>query len=1202
MLTINPSLLSYPGSYIFKANASFFNGLLYPSRLSNLVTFNLTLVKDVNLVCLVNCTIDPILPPLPNNNTRPIVGPTLIELGLPKFIVRAKNQALTTLDLNSAITGLNFTSLSCALPLVFDWTLIEQTGSTYTTIVSKFGQSPISLSLNNSVTFEGLIRITETVQVKPNTTAFVLNFNFNCLLDTISVQSITIPVLQPSNPPTTNINSLISIIPAQGVALTDSFNIQFTPWKADSALLPLKYALGFIDEHLQKEIRLTDFTTSTTISTILPFLKNNVTSGLFKPVVFVMDNLGTIESVAISQPLAQVQKFVGSAVELLQKTANSTIASFDRSFTVLNPLEQTKIISQIAKNIIIDVKDPLQGLAQLIYLSSNQTLLTKDIVSSLTNKLIDFVNSTTTVYRSERSLFGRVSSKLSETNVLTTLSIASNMLASSVASQTTIGAIEQMASMLILGEEAVVLKTREIPTKVYASSGFNMIISKFRYNGDISFDGWNTLTVNGLEILRFNVSYLLNKYNAFSKDIGISLIAFTDNFILSDLYLNTQNRTILSNINDVRFYLNDEVLILQDLEQPLILNFPTTQVTISSQNSSQNILSCRYWDDQKAMWSDSGCLLLGGMESIQCSCNHTTMFSTFLERNSTQVILSQDYIFDTTVVLYYSQAVFGFIMFLLSSCILLILILYRKEQPVASRLVTPYLGNIALMIESAIAFAIHRSVLLAGIYDSSESRRNDFDFAANVISNIVTILVNTLNLTAILAYLIQVCRYQLMKYLHKLLHIIRKGKEQDMDRRLKILRFFTSNGVFATILIVFALVNVCYWTLWVALRRSNQIDADTFTYIVAVSYAFVSLSLGALISLVSLFDWMLSNYRSTSKNKKKNTSPHNNASSVHIDVTSTTSSSENKKKESPLKRIHDWFVTLDGPLYFRIEMMLYVLSFVFLIVNQAIGLSTLSMRTNRDVFAILFNPVVVLDTITFIFEILYAVTYLFVFGGFALLIAVNYKKSRKNAEKQSKNQSTNNADDDEVNEELQLVLVHEEGKALFEKQAIKELASENFYIYFDIMENKKIVSMGNISDITLFLSHLYNKYIKSYALAEVNIPSKCKNNFVDVYKKVLMMAKGSEAASLQHIIDDCNHFGLNKAGNTHFSMDPMVSNDGQQFSALSKSVEEMLDNLKQEIMTNLSDTFSRFVLTNEYKFFVRCVDLQQQMREITYFK
>ncbi|KAG2378082.1 hypothetical protein C9374_008704 [Naegleria lovaniensis] len=1148
-LTINPSVLPFPGSYIFKANASVFNGLLYPSRLSNLVTFNLTLVNDIHLVCLVNCS-NNIIPG--NNNNTTNSGPSLIQIGLPKFIVRAKDQALTTLDINSAITGLQSTSLQCALPLVFDWTLIEQTATTSTVIASKFGQSPLS-----------------------------------------------IPVLPPSNPPISS--SLLSIIPTQGVALTDQFNIQFTPWQADSALLPLKYALGFVDEQLQQQIRLTEFTTSTTISTILPFLKNNATTGLFKPVVFVMDKLGTIEKVAIPQTLAQVQRFVGSTTELLQKAANSTIAAFDGSFSLLDPLEQTKFIIQAAKDIKIDVKDPLHALAKLVYLSTNQTLLTKDIVLSLTDKLIDFVNSTTTVYKSERSLFGRVSSKISETNMLTTLSIASNILSSQVASQTTIDVIEQLVSMILLGEEAVPLTTRELPTKTYASSGFNIVVSKFRFNGDTSFDGLNTFTVDGIQVLRLNISYLLSKYNAFSKDIGISFIRFTDNTALSGIYTSTQNRTMISNINDIRFYLNDAVLILQDLEQPLFLTFPTI-VPINSNSSQKDFISCRYWDNQLLTWSSSGCLLLDITgSSSQCSCNHTTMFSTFLERNSSQVIFAPDYVFDTTVVLYYCQAVFGFIMLLLSSYILVWLILYRKEQPVASRLVTPYLGIIALMIESSIAYAVQRSVLLAGIYETaSESRRNDFDLAANIIANVVTIVVNTLNLTAIFAYLIQVCRYQLMKYLHKFLHMIR-GKEQDLEKKLKLLRFITSNGVFATSLIIFAILNLCYWSLWVALRRSFMIDAETYTYIVSVSYTFVSLSLGGLISLVALFDLILSISNQRSSSKKKNASP--SASSAHIDVTSIGASDNQTKKkaESPLKRIRDWFVTLDGPLYFRIEMMIYVLSFIFLVVNQAIGLSTLSMRTNGESITRMFNPVVILDTITFVFEILYAVSYLFVFGGFSLLVAARYIHSRKK-QGQKKATGANNKQDDEVNEELQLVLDHEEGKALFEKQAIKELASENFYIYYDIMENKKIVKVGNISDITLFIAHLYSKYIKSYALAEVNIPSKCKNNFIDVYKRLLVMAKGSEAASLQHIIDDCNHFGLNKTGSNHFSMDPMVENDGQQLSTLCNKVEEMLDNLRQEILTNLSDTFSRFVLTDEYKFFLRCVDLQQQMREITYFK
>jgi hypothetical protein len=65
-----------------------------------------------------------------------------------------------------------------------------------------------------------------------------------------------------------------------------------------------------------------------------------------------------------------------------------------------------------------------------------------------------------------------------------------------------------------------------------------------------------------------------------------------------------------------------------------------------------------------------------------------------------------------------------------------------------------------LIFESTLVYIVQRGILVHQLgYSDSQQQWENGDTAANYFANIVAIFVNTLNLTAILSYVVQVIRY-----------------------------------------------------------------------------------------------------------------------------------------------------------------------------------------------------------------------------------------------------------------------------------------------------------------------------------------------------------------------------------------------------------------------------------------------------------
>ncbi|EFC46548.1 hypothetical protein NAEGRDRAFT_79129 [Naegleria gruberi] len=1186
------------GTFTFIANATFSNISPYPKRVSNSVSFKLT-VLDINV-------------------------PTLDVFGLPSVIISKIDQPISSIvssmTLNQTLIQSfigKCSNVSCSTQVTYSWT-ISSADNTFK--ASSDGITNILNLVDSTITISPPIQLTTNLLSLLNSTLTFSLSIVNPLLKSLT-SLIQIPIVSPALPPTVNIpgwtsdvygaNTTISnvmrVSPSQGISLTNLFTITIESWSADSRLLPLKYAVGFYDKKTSKPIRVTEYSNQTEISIYLPYMKSSsskrsITADLesVELVVFIMDVIGNIDF--RKSATVYLSPFSGTATQLTEKINSLTgyaitVASYDQSLSLLSSTVSDLTLSLI-KNITIDPKFPTAALNSLQSLTADVNSLTREIVIEVNSKLNGFITSVNGSYADDKKNYGFVKSKLANSDVTLTVSVSSNLLQSVFESEGTKNVVNQLVSTILFGEIANMIQSSQktLSSVSYSSNLIDFAVSSFILSNQVKSNQTQSILMGNYTSVSMNISNIMSQYNAFSKDCGISLIVYSKNTNFDN---STNKLKLVSSVNDFKFSVDSSVVPLSDLTQPIILQFELvdelTTILESLKNETLNVTQndptqslstneqkylCKYWDESSQLWSSKGCSFKSvnlQSKTIECSCVHTTMFTTFIEQNSTFISNLKDQV----SALYSVQIAFGIIYASVATVILIGLIAFRKEQPVSSRLMTPYFGMVALIAESVLIYIIQRSILADQLLNSSPSVWETGDTAANIIANVVAIVVNTLNLTAILSYVIQVTRFQLMKYLYQILSSSR-GNEQKSEHTINVIRFLTAPSLSNSILSAFAGVNVIYWLLWVILRRTNAIEPATYTYIVSISYTVCILVFSVLITIVAVLDFIGSTKKHLDMNTKRRTAMD------HLVENPSSSFKKDKKKfvGNPAKIFRDWLITLDGPLYFRMEMILYIICFIFLVLNQGIGLSSLPYRYES---VDSFRKALLSDGISFIFEVLYVVSYIFVFGGYALIITLKYKYQKWKYQQALKAAATEPQNEEIwIDEAVDEILSSQEGTSLFETFCVKEFSCENLYLYQDLHANKEIIDGNNFKDLPRFMSFVFHNYVKVGAPSEVNLPSSSRNSFLFLFRSAL--SQKETFSSSQQIKLDSNLLRDFEAveKEIHTENIPIVELNAT-------NIKDCFENLDRNVLINIGDTFSRFVYTPEYKIFKKAKELQNAM-------
>ncbi|EFC42331.1 predicted protein [Naegleria gruberi] len=1038
-----------------------------------------------------------------------------VSVNVPEFIV---SRNATTFDfylLNLTISGQSVSSLfGCN-------SKCDSLDSVYN-ISSLQSSSYVLISdASNSIGFSPILQIPSFTLTKSQLEqATFLQFDFTI---GSAIGSKRIPIISAPKPKNGVLTASSSI--SRGVALTDAYNIASVEFSAATQLLPLSYAYAFYEPSQGRVLRMSSFSTSSVASIYLPFIASSGNVSSVDIYLLVKDDLDFIDQYYIFT--LEVTPYLGNTDSLFNQTLPDSIKTV---FAYDNSIKQSNSVAdQVVKNIEIPTNSPEASLS-VIQQILPQNANTPSVVKEVQSKVQSFLGSVQTSQSEEMKKYGFVKNPLSSTALQSTLNLISDLFSSNrkypaTGNTSTTESLVLSFSKILLSNalpKVVNSKDSDLPNVNYHSSEMNVTVSSLIFGSTT--DNAIQQTLHGTNSqLSLNLKKVAKQFGGESTNIGLSLITYSQNVKSDNYSASVQSGSTLV---EFKYYQDAQVVTLKDLDSPFTLIFTPLNDQIK-QNLTLNTtnVKCMYWNEEVSMWKSDGCQYSNSSkDSIICQCTHTTKFSTFIEYTSsysnTTKLTETELLYIASV--YSAEISFGIMFAICSAIILIVLIIYRKEQPLLSRFLTPFLGMLALLVESVLISIVQRSVLVSQLLPSqSKMWESGGETATNIVGNVTMIIVNTLNLTAILAYVIQVIRFQLLKYLYDV--IAQKNNGQSF--MMKVLRFVTSKKLFVTLIVISLIFNLCYWLMWVLLVRLSVITASVYTEAVSISYTVIIFGYSVIISIIAIVDIISSTRQKKIKRRRRST----------VNSLSSTSSTKSSQSLIPSKSTRRFFY-LDAPLFFRSEMFMYLVCFALMIIQQVIGLVS---NNFRFIDANAYEIAIYFDGIRFAFEVLYTCVYLLVFGGFAILVLIVYKVKINKRRKQLVNQDLQDT-------EMIETISDDRGYDLFEQFCIQELATENLYLLELLRYNPEFVEGRSMNELPNFLETIHDLFIKTGAVSEVNIPSTTRKRFLQMMKLV----KEEKKMSVEKI---------------------------------TLEVQQCFEELHDQVSVNLGDTFSRFVLTEIYE-------------------
>ncbi|EFC47419.1 predicted protein [Naegleria gruberi] len=1034
--------------------------------------------------------------------------------------------------------------VTCSLSLSYSWYLKDRDNGSPLIIQhsnTAFGNTKYLSSSTFQLTFSPVISIGFTRILSRNVT---LTFEIVSGGENVSISQDILIIS-----PLLRTKGLGKIQPSSGIALGSLFSIEEDKnlWtvseESKKYLEPFQFAFGFF--YNQELVRISDFSINGMDLLFLPYLNANNSNGQSENLdiyVICKDALkneysSLIGTVSISPNLVNTVEELKNQIDDIAR-----IIPYDSSWKFRDLKEYSSVIIESVSKLSIDINNPSNTLTTLRQLTSQSVASSYQVGSIINDKIDSYLSSLNQVYKKEKETNGYVSNRLTNSDLKNTLSSASNLLFFGFSN---ISSLCTQLSSVLLYQQSTKIVSNSIDYSKYSTELINITVSSFvKSNSSIKALQFSDIFLDS--------DYILNKYNGYNKEIGLSLISYN-----SKLYNSSQ--TQITNSKDFTLYMGGEALPLSELVQPIYISFSVQNLT----SLNQSLVKCQFWNETTEKWDNQGCSLHVFNQAtgeVTCKCTHTTLFAAFVEQSFNETLVDQVVLKELSN-LYIAQISFGVLFLMLSSTLLVGLIIMRKSQPLASRFVTPFIGMIALIVECILLLITQRSILLSeqnGWSESTAIQVESSDLAANIVSNIIAIIVNTLTLTAMFAYLYQISRYHILKYFYHKLSIkfsLNSGQKES-ERNLSLIRQLLSTKAMITIITTFVILNLLYWTLWVILVRTSAITGVAYSYIVSISFTVILLCLGFMIcGLIGLDVFM------TLMNERKEKSIVNNGNQENASQSSNSLQKFDKEATKKIAKIslwkaYNWFIKIDNPLYFRGEMSLFVLCFVFLNISQIIGISGLSYKKGEKMSR-------VNDSISLVFEVLYLFTYLLVFGGYALLVRLVQFIQQKKKQSLSKNRDSSEMD------ELSQILNNVEGLRLLEQFSEKEYSLENLHLFLEMKHNQQLIKTSdNMDELYVFMDNVWSTYIQTDSIKEVNIPSDCKRNFSKVKNSLFEIVKQQE---------------------------PELKNQKPIPEELATELQQVFSVLSDQITFNLSDTFSRFSLTDEYSNYLNVLETQQEL-------
>jgi hypothetical protein len=599
----------------------------------------------------------------------------------------------------------------------------------------------------------------------------------------------------------------------------------------------------------------------------------------------------------------------------------------------------------------------------------------------------------------------------------------------------------------------------------------------------------------------------------------------------------SRSENISSSIISFRLLDSDgnKVSFATDTDNPLVVTLSRENVTRDS--STEYV--CKYLNDfsQDEEWDVVGCILDHFTDDvIVCHCNHTTSFAAFIQYTDAVPLNTIQ-----KAVYYVSVIVYG-LFCICAMVIMVFVLLQRNYQPVRSRLFAPFICLVAIIVESALL------VVRSGLWLSSKPNIN----AINVVGYVIMFVSNPLSIVSLFIFLWQMARYFVLRHSYHLMGLD-SGKAGSM-KKLKILKLFTSRAVFLVLSGLVYTATLVYFLAYSVTQLSIRkkltdtvINANVVA--LAVSYAGIVLILGILILVLFIWDVVVVPYQTRAYHKKmakKRAQQQDNESPV-VDVVNTVSNKVKKQVsvKELMNPLYNHFIKED-PLYFRVNAVIMVLSVLAMFVSYGIGIANRYLgRSDHSVTMIL----------SLAFDLAYTALRIIAYGGFVATLRIIFLiRSRGNQYAEFVNSEHIEIDSAEnLLNIIETVLNHKTGFELVKEYCVKEFSLENLQCYTILKTLNMDWMIMATEERKEKYKTLITTYVKGGAPCEVNIPSATRKAAMAMYN----------------------------------DMDKKSLSD--QLKTLHK--------LAVAIVTNISDTFSRFSETTEYHQFIEVHIMNRVLEE-----
>jgi hypothetical protein len=426
------------------------------------------------------------------------------------------------------------------------------------------------------------------------------------------------------------------------------------------------------------------------------------------------------------------------------------------------------------------------------------------------------------------------------------------------------------------------------------------------------------------------------------------------------------------------------------------------------------------------------------------------------------------------------------------------------------------------------------SVLQGIIRNSLLLQKKRNILALNVVGNIIMIVVNPLAIMSLFVFLWQCIRYFLLRHLYELM-----GRKRGIRSTVMLIcRIVTSNLVFVIVGTVAYIALTIYYAVFAGVGMGKQksftkSEANSLTIATSVSYLIMMLAVSCGIIGTFIYDSIGIPIQQQLMVTKKNTTSNN--------------TEDNKKETNGVKVVlspvrHHFFK--EDPLMFRLDSLLITMAVIVGILSFVLGIIEQYLDTRQD------SPMMVAFLV---FDLLYTFLRIAGFGGSISIIRLKtILKTRNNGFVELGETQEESATDD-AHDTILRTLMSERGFERAKEYCIKEYSLENLLIWREL-------SLLNFDWLILSddarqqaITEMCERFIDSGSEYEVNIPGAVKKQLQTMNKNV-----------------------------------KSISVDKQQ---------QILFKLFHSVMTNISDTFSRFVETDEFNEWLKLEEMERALED-----